>query len=137
MISESGHWDPLRSRWRWTDSRLDGGTLENVRVQLNFRFEGHIYKLVPDGHRHSSHQAGVHLSKNTPKVLNKHSRLYTFRFDFIIMNAFIIYICSKYGLHNFYTQQFQIYNEFQSNLVISYLRGLQKFFNPKDLRTKR
>lgn len=68
MISESGHWDPLRSRWRRTDSRLYGGTLENARVVLNFRFEGHIYKLVPDGHRHSSHQAGVHLSKNTPKV---------------------------------------------------------------------
>lgn len=68
MISESGHWDSLPFRWRRTDSRLDGGALENVGVQLDLRLEGHVYKLVPDGHRHSSHQAGVHLYKNTPKV---------------------------------------------------------------------
>lgn len=93
MISESGHWDSLRSRWRRTDSRLDGGTLENARVVLNFRFEGHIYKLVPDGHRHSSHQAGVHLSKNTPKVTYTCIGDYTpIDLDFIIMNAFIIYM---------------------------------------------
>lgn len=61
MISESGHWDSLRSRWRQSPSRLNGGALENVGVQLDLRLEGHVYKLVPDGHCHPSHQAGVHL----------------------------------------------------------------------------
>lgn len=129
MISESGHWDSLRSRWRRTDSPLDGGTLENARVVLNFRFEGHIYKLVPDGHRHSSHQAGVHLSKHTKSHLNKHRRLYTYRsrfhhnecihYIYVVNMDYIIFTHSNFKY---------IMNFSQTSYLISYLRGLEKIF---------